>query len=463
MRRWMKMICCLCWSLGAGSIWGAEGRLTILHTGDLAGQFQQIMKVGALKQHIQHAVGRVVLLDAGNALSPYERVFEHPERKMSPTVDLMNRAGYDAWMLGQADLSLPQADLTDVLREAAFPVLGANLHRPQTGRMLFQVQPYAIIQTGGIRVGVLGLGGGGVEVGDPVLAAQYYVPLMRTQAHVVVLLTHLPPEQDSRLAEMVPGIDLIVATTSSPEGREAHPIYQAGPGGHSAGRIDLDLTSEGGVQVRNATRVPLDVPVGPVDAMGGALSAWMVPIAGESRSVTSVLGRSSGGFGASVGLAGAMGYLVADLMRAATGADVALVSAMSLDTELPEGSISVQDVFRIYGPEHQVVVVQLTGEELRAIMETGLDDLAAFFYPSGLEVFFDLSQSRGHRLSALTLSGREPINLRKTFRVAVENGVGRFQEAARGKSGPKVRDLLALHILQAGAIQGVIDNRLREP
>ena len=453
--------------VGCGRIWAAEGVLTILHTNQLKGRFQQIMKVGALKEQIQKETNAVVLLDAGNTFSPQEMLFAHPEGKVSPTVDLMTRAGYDAWVLGQLETGADLDFLSQALRNAQFSVLGANLHRPQNGRFLFQVQPYAVIQAGGLRVGVLGLGqsDSGVWAGDVILAAQYYVPLLKQQSDVVVLLTHLGFEADSTLAMQVADIDLIVGHSSNLGGRSAQingvMIRQAGPWGQSAGRIDLRINQEG-VAVQHSQLIPLDIPMGSIDAMTVALSAWTLPIMGEQLSVTAALGTSAGGFGASIGQAGAMGYLVADLMRASAQADIALVSATSLDSELPEGAVRVQDVYRIYAPDHQLVVVEMRGEELSLLMEKGLDDLSAFFYPSGLQVVYDLTKLRGQRLVSLMDAERRPLNLRKKFKVAVESGMLPFVEKEKINQGAKIRDILTRHIREAGVISGRLDDRMQE-
>jgi len=453
---------------GGGCVWAADGVLTILHTNQLKGRFQQIMKVGALKEQVQKETGAVVLLDAGNTFSPQEMLFAHSEGKVSPTVDMMTRAGYDAWVLGQSETQIDLDFLSQALRNAQFSVLGANLHRPQNGRLPFQVQPYAVIQAGSFRVGVLGLGqsGKGVQAGDALLAAQYYVPLIKQQADVVVLLTHLDFKTDSTLAVNVANVDLIVGNYSEMAGGRSDQINgvtirRSGPWGQSAGRIDIRVSQEG-VVVQSSRLIPLDIPMGSIDAMTVALSAWTLPVLGEPMSVTAALGTSAGGFGASIGQAGAMGYLVADLMRASVQADIALVSATSLDSELPEGAVRVQDVYRIYAPDHQLVVVEMRGEELSLLMEKGLDDLSAFFYPSGLQVAYDLTKLRGQRLVSLMDGARHPLNLRKKFKVAVESGVMPFVEKEKISQGGKIRDILSRHIREAGVIQGRLDDRMQE-
>lgn len=453
---------------GVAPVWSQGGALTILHTNQLQGRFQQIMKVGALKEQVKKESGAVILLDAGNAFSAQEMIYEHADGKVGPTIDLMSRAGYDAFTLGRQELEMDARFLSGAFRDAQFSVLGANLHRPQNGRFLFQVQPYALIQAGGFRVGVLGLGNGAgsVRSGDAVLAAQYYVPFLKQQADVIVLLTHAGRAVDSTLAADVLDVDLIVGAyfDSVEEGfSEVNgvPIRHSGPLGLSVGRVDL-VVDQTGVVVQNTRLIPLDIPVGSVDAMTVALSAWTLPVGSERLSVTAALGTSAGGFGASIGQAGAMGYLIADLMRSHATVDVALVSALSLDSELPEGPVRVQDIYRVYAPDHKLVVVEMRGDELGRLMEEGLDDLKAFFYPAGLKVVYDLTKLKGQRLVSLMDLNQRPLNLRKTFKVAVEGGVAQFMKRKKIKSGEKIRDILAGHVRGAGVIHGRLDDRLQE-
>ena len=464
-RRGLTAICAA-WMLLTG-VDGAETTLTILHTGDLQGAFGRILQAGALKAQVRGEVGGVLLLDVGNAVSGSEAVFEHPKRRSSPTVDLLNRAGYDAWTPGHRELNLSRNDLTRFLRGAEFPVLGANLHQPETGRPLFQVQPYAVVRSGGLRVGLLGLaeGGGHALAGDPVLAARYYVPLLRERADVVVLLTHQDTRADSTLAASVPGIDAIVGAPApgvSAGLQEVNgvAIQRVERGGQFLGRIDLTL-AKGHVQTHAGQLILLESGAEHAEMFAEALTPWTVRLGAETLSVTDPLGTCAGGFGAA-GQPAAMGYLVADLVREATGADLALVAATGIDGELPPGPIRVLDLFRMYSLSHRVVEVSMTGEEIRALLEAGLDDLQSFFYPSGVAVVYDLSRPGGARILSVNVGEKRPMNLRKTFRVAVEEGIEHFQLLKRGAVGEPVRDLLARHIKEAGVIRGSVDDRIRE-
>ena len=451
----------------------AEITLTILHTNDLQGRFGQMLKVGMLAKQIQRKVGRVLLLDAGNALAPSEDAFVHPQRGGALTVDLFNRAGYDAWNLGRRDLDRSRDRLSGTLRGTTFPVLGANLHRAETGRYLFQVQPYAVVRFSDLRVGILGLssGGGGVMVADPVAAARYYVPMLRQLSDLVVLLTHQRFEADSTLAASVPGIDLIVGGGYSERAPAPPPevngvlIRQAGEGGAFLGRIDLKVT-EGKVTDGKGQPIALDGTVKGGADSEAVFGGWSAEVDGEKVELMAVLGTSAGGFGTSVGKGAAMGYLVADLVRTSAASDVAFIAASSVDPELPEGPIRVLDLYGIYAWPYRLATVSLPGRQVWAILEKGLSNPQAFFYPSGLEMIYDLSRPEGDRVVSVTVGDR-PLDLEKGYRVAVEDGVaetggaGLFGIATLEKSGVPIRDLLARHIKTAGVVRGEVDGRMQ--
>ncbi len=450
----------------------SEITLTILHTNDLQGRSGQVLKVGALAKQIQREVGRVLLLDAGNALAPSEDAFVHTQRGGALTVDLFNRAGYDAWNLGDRDLDRSRDRLSGILRETAFPVLGANLHRAETGRHLFQVQPYAVVRFSDLRVGILGLssGGRGLTVADPVAAAQYYVPMLKQMSDLVVLLTHQRFKADSTLAASVSGIDLIVGRHS---GRSPEPppevngvlIRQAGEGGAFLGRLDLKV-AEGKVTDRKGQLSALDLTVKGGEDPETVFEGWSAEIGGEKVELMAVLGTSAGGFGTSVGKGAAMGYLVADLVRTSAASDVAFIAASSVDPELPEGPIRVLDLYGIYAWPYRLGTVSLPGRQVWAILEKGLSNPRDFFYPSGLEMVYDLSRPEGTRVVSVRVGDR-PLDLEKDYRVAVEDGVAEargadlFGTTAPEKGGGPIRDLLARHIKTAGVVQGEVDGRMQ--
>ena len=131
-------------------------------------------------------------------------------------------------------------------------------------------------------------------VGDPIEAAERWVPLARRECDVLIAVTHIGVEEDRRLAAEVAGIDAIVGGHShtfisqpvmvaNPLGREV-PIAQAGDLGVVLGR--LDLTFEQGEEWRlieaSGKLIPIDESFAEDPAVKALLEPYLAPEEAEA-------------------------------------------------------------------------------------------------------------------------------------------------------------------------------------
>ena len=165
------------------------------------------------------------MLDTGDALVGGGVLGEQTEGEA--IVAGMNLMGYDVLALGPKELSLGPDTLRQRMEEAAFPMLSANVVLSGTEELL--AEPFAVLQAGDHRLGVIGLtrpldpvsDGAASAAGprpqecarvlDPQEAAARYVPLVAEQAGTVIVLTNLDYRAGLALAEAVPGIGLVLA------------------------------------------------------------------------------------------------------------------------------------------------------------------------------------------------------------------------------------------------------------
>ena len=152
----------------------------------------------------------VLLLDAGDSLVKDEELAVRTQGASS--VELMNLIGYQAVTLGEGDLALGKEVLRARMAEAEFPFLSTNL-LGKDGQLF--AKPYAILEMGGHRVGIIGLAGQASSeefiISDPLVAAKRYVAEVRKQADIVILLSHLGFEMNQKIADEISGVDVIVS------------------------------------------------------------------------------------------------------------------------------------------------------------------------------------------------------------------------------------------------------------
>jgi 2',3'-cyclic-nucleotide 2'-phosphodiesterase (5'-nucleotidase family) len=89
-----------------------------------------------------------LLLAAGDMVqgNTWSNLFEG-----KPVIEVMNAMRFDAMVVGNHEFDFGKTVLTERIREANFPVLGANV----TG--LDVLRPYTVKVVDGIRVGIIGV------------------------------------------------------------------------------------------------------------------------------------------------------------------------------------------------------------------------------------------------------------------------------------------------------------------
>jgi 2',3'-cyclic-nucleotide 2'-phosphodiesterase (5'-nucleotidase family) len=123
----------------------------------------------------------------------------------------------------------------------------------------------------------------------------------------------------------------------------------------------------------------------------------------------------------------AIGDIIADAMKAANGADVAITNGGGIrgDKEYPAGAtLTRRDVFTELPFGNVTVVTQLSGQAILDGLENGFSqiELGAGRFPqvSGLKVVVDPTKAAGARVQSVEING-EPLDPKKTYTVATND------------------------------------------
>lgn len=174
---------------------------------------------------------------------------------------------------------------------------------------------------------------------------------------------------------------------------------------------------------------------------------------------------------------GSLGNLIADAQLAASrkaGAQIAFMNPFGIRapaTLVPaaDGSITFGQIYAVQPFTNGIVTMTLTGAELKAVLEEGLDDnqprqlLSA---SSGFAFTYDLSRPAGSRIAAMTLDGR-PIDPALTYRVSVNsflaNGGDSFATLAKQRDAAisPLTDVEALEAWLSGSTPRAVPSEER--
>jgi 2',3'-cyclic-nucleotide 2'-phosphodiesterase (5'-nucleotidase family) len=210
-------------------------------------------RAATIKEIRGESKNTVLVLDAGGTLFGQMLALASEGKVI---IEAMNLMGYDAMVVGRADLLRGMQVFLARVSEARFPILSCNLVS-KDGKLL--LPPYAILEREGVRYGILGVtdmeagNAPGIqelaEVLDPVGSARKHLPELQEQSDVIIALSRLGIEGDQSLAETVPGISVIVGGKSrkvmtAPVIVDQTVIVQMGYDGEWLGRLDVALDKE---------------------------------------------------------------------------------------------------------------------------------------------------------------------------------------------------------------------------
>jgi 2',3'-cyclic-nucleotide 2'-phosphodiesterase (5'-nucleotidase family) len=376
--------------------------ILVLHTNDQHGHYlperapwldgePEIGGTVLLDQYIRgarqsHGAERTLLLDGGDLLSGTPLTdMEVRGSKGGAMLDVLEILGYDAWAIGNHELDKGWQNTSAFVADSKVQVLSANLVK-ESGGMAFPGQaPSKIYTLGDVTVGVIGATTEGMDYLvssrafegldiEPVLdTVGPEVARLRPQVDLVVLLTHIGVEEDQAIAEAVPGIDLIVGghshTYQTPAIQTGSTwIVQAGSYARSLGSLQIRVGDNGGIESLEYTLVDLVPAAAPSDPRP-EVEAMVAQYDEEIRSFYDVeIGSCAETLTRDYYRQSPLGSWATDMMRAETGAELAMYNGGGLRSDLPAGPIQRRDLYNIFPFGNEVVTFQISGTELMALL-----------------------------------------------------------------------------------------------
>jgi 2',3'-cyclic-nucleotide 2'-phosphodiesterase (5'-nucleotidase family) len=412
--------------------------LTLLHTNDLHGQYlswfsgrEQIGGMEALFAAVAaERNGHTLLLDGGDHQTG--TLLSHLSvdgTRGGGMVRLMDLLGVAASAVGNHEFDSGFENLGRLAELARFDMLAANLSLD--GR-LFPEKAYAVYVVGGVRVGVIGLADRGlagsvfpprlgrVRIADPHAAARRLVRLLDPETDVIVLLTHQGFREDSLLARAVPGADVIVGGHSHHAFRKPRRVagtlvVQAGSRGEFLGRLDLTVRND-----RVAEYEGRLIPVRPRPMPGGNP---VTPLVREyerriREAYGEILGELLEPWEPARDRESNVGNFFADVMRAESGADFAVINSGGIRKGLARGPIREGDIREVFPFENRLVRFSCTGGDIRRMVETNarsaFNRSQGILQVSGIRYAARRGRRRSVEVTSLTVNGR-PVARDRTY------------------------------------------------
>jgi len=412
------------------------------------------------------ARGPVLVLDAGDY--SMGTAFSAATRETGGELHLMGKMGYDATTFGNHEFDLGPSGLGKSIGAAVnaghIPaILAANTSLPGNDPSLADLQaltrngvirPYTVIERGGLRFGIFGIlgkeamiytSGGATTFADPVTAAKEVVAMLREteKVDVVIALSHGGVEkgpdgrydggEDVRLANDVPGIDVVISGHSHTELNQAivvngrTPVVQTGKESNNLGELVMALDGDKLI-VTSYRLLPIDDSIVGDPAIGKDIEQLKKSVSAAafaSRGYTidqslAIAPRDLPNTYTDITAGTLLANLVTDSFRASTRADIGFTANGMMRAGLLRGKTGVVTVYDVFAvaplgsgvvdptPGSTLVTGYFTGQDLKSLLEFLLIDNAAHpgeYFPraSGMRFRYDMTRPRFDVVTAIEL------------------------------------------------------------
>lgn len=434
--------------------------------------------------------GNLLYVHAGDTISPsLMSGFDRGEH----IIDLLNMAPPDYFVPGNHEYDFGKEVFLERMKQATFPKLAANL-RAADGSPIAGFEDSKVVEIDGIKIGLIGLTSDDSPVksqpGDLKFAATVDTGMAMARAmkedgvDFVAVIAHATRSQDQSLFGFG-AIDLVLTGDDHDlalfyDGRTA--MVESKEEGEFVTAVDVTFTvseSRGRRRVSwwpnfrvidTATVTPDPEVQARVDHYEGELSKELDIVIGTST--TELDSRKASVRSGET----AIGNLIADAMRAAVGADVAITNGGGIrgnKVYSAGAQISRRDILTELPFGNKTMLLEVDGKTILAALENGfsqVEDAAGRFpHVSGMTVKADYSKPSGERVVSVMI-GDAPLDPGKTYTLATNDfmarggdGYGAFRNAKQllGALDAKLmaNDVMA-YIREAKEVSPAVEGRV---
>lgn len=413
-------------------------------------------------------------------------------------IDALNAAGLDFGTYGNHEFDYGPDNLLERVAQSEFTWVSANVIDRRTGDVYgaeVGALRYAVVEIDGVRIAITGIApwdtdklsntGDDVVILDPAEALASLVPQMRSEASIVLVLSHESWPQTERIAATVPGVDIYVGDHSGQMIPEPKVIGDA-----IVSRVgdELDYLGELTLKIEDGAIVDWTFTLHDVRALveAGALypDVRVQRIIDRYKalaylSLEEIVGYTRTPLDARVERVRtgetALGNFVADAIRAWAEADVAIMNGGGLrgDRIHQPGPLTRGAIVSILPFENFAIKLNVQGKTIVEALEHGVSlaeyGHGRFPHVSGITFTYDFSKPAGSRIVSVRV-GDADIDPEAWYTLAIPDfladggdGYEMLIEAERiipTEGGQLLSSVMIDAILAAGEIAPELEGRI---
>lgn len=349
----------------------SEAEIVILSVNDIHANIDLFPKFASMVDSLRAIYPDMLLFSAGDNRTG-NPINDQYDPVNYPMIELMNQTGFDLSALGNHEWDANIDNLRNDIERANFPFLCANVFIPDSVDL--DIEPFATFEQQGVKMTIIGM----IEIrhdGIPgthpnnlkkvsfknakVVLPEYQY--LRNQNDVVILLSHCGFEDDMELAKANPWLDAIIgghSHTLIEHPSETNGVLITQSGSHLKYATLMKLRVKGH-KVVSKEAIVLDVNK---VRNGKPEIKKLVNEYNDAPVLNEPIATAKTKFETSEEL----GCMMTDAFREMSGADFAFQNTGGVRVNyLKQGPITVKDVYSIDPFNNDVVVYQMTGNQVK--------------------------------------------------------------------------------------------------
>lgn len=398
-----------------------------------AGGYARIASlIKEIKKEVNHDV---LLFDNGDT---FHGTYPVVTSKGEAIVPILNELPFLA-MTGHWDFAYGPKQLKHLVSQLDYPFLANNCFKKETNELLFPA--HLMIEKSGVKIGVIGIASPIIDKlmpkhfsegiyftnGDEHLSEQIS-ELKNQNADLIVVLSHLGFPQETKLAEEVEGIDIILSGHT--HNRFTEPaivndtlIIQSGCHGSHLGKLTIEV-SNGKVKSHQHELIEIAESIIPDKKVDTLIQNTLK----EYRpKLNRVIGETLKPLNRNAQLETTMDKLLLSAISEAAETPIAFSNGWRYGAPITPGPVTVNDLYNIIPTNPPVSKVTLTGEEILNMLEENIENTFAknpydqkggyLKRMHGIDLYIKLENAKGLRIKHLYIN-KEPIIRDKLYDVA---------------------------------------------
>lgn len=425
-----------------------------------AGGYARIATI--VKQIRAESQGRILFCDCGDTMHGTYPALDTQGQALIPS---LNSLGLDA-MTAHWEFAYGPKVFNQRVAELNYPMLANNVYDKETNKLIYQ--SYIIKEIGGLRICLVGIAS---NIVDKTMPPSYsegisftlgrdelppIVDMLRAQekADLIVLVSHLGFPQEMKLLSEVHGIDICLSGHTHNRLYKAvlngkTIVIQSGCHGSFLGRLDLEVEGRQIVDYRHRL-IEVEAAIQPDPTVDELIRQALAPYKND---LSEVVGETATALNRGTTLEATMDNFLLQALLESTGAQLAFSNGWRYGAPIVPGKITLNDLYNIIPMNPPVSTVELTGEEIKAMLEENLErtfscdpynQMGGYVKRClGLNVYFKIENPPGHRIQKLS-AGDDEVQPGRYYTAAFVTPQGVHQKYGRNRENRSERIIDAL-------------------